>query len=318
MSGVALGDASAIRTRALAISGIRGLWGSGSGTTWVNDASPGTDDMTLRNGASYNASGYATFDGSNDYADTAAPATLMTSPSSFAGAAGGTTPSTWNSSGITMAWLLRVQPGDLAGRTLVHWTNNGSGGGTDYCRWMLRFYNNSGKVHLQFWNAYGTGANPKGDDRYPYLDPVLGSTSGTQLSPGAPDRFFTISAVDLLNLPGGLGSLADGNWHFMVFNRGTMGTYTEKKQLYIDGTLVYYDGTGNGVNNFTNFDTALSFGKTETTTIDSDGTYNNFKGDCAMFAVWNRWVLSPDVLTMYRAPGGNGIRRAATGRTGRT
>lgn len=308
MSGVALGDASAIRTRALAVSGIRGLWGSGSGTTWVNDANPGTDDMTLRNGASYNASGYATFDGSNDYADTAAPASLMTSPSSFAGTTG---TSSWNGSGITMAWMLRVQPGDLAGRTLVHWTNNGSGGGTDYCRWMLRFYDNGGAVHLQFWNAYGSDSAPI------YLDPV---GSGTQLNPQASDRMFTIKAVDLLSLPIGLGSLADGNWHLVVLNRGTTGQYTEKKQLYIDGTLVYYDGTGNGINGFTNFDTALSFGKTETTTLASDGalTWNNFKGDCAMFAVWNRWVLSSDILTMYRAPGGNGIRRAATGRTGRT
>ena len=278
--------------------GYRCLMGVGEGSDWPDEL--GADDMVAHGGASYNGA-YATFDGVDGYFETAGDAAFMTG---FAGASGGSTPNTWNSSGITISCMMRVQPGDLGNRTLCHWFNGGAAG-DNYCRWMLRFWEATGGeefqdgslavaggVYLQFWNAYGAaGVAGVGDDRSPYLDPVAGvGGTGTQAKPAVFDRFFTIP-VNLAPL------LADGRWHYFQFARGTMGEFVEKKLLFIDGRKVYYAGTGNGVNNFADFTVPISIGRTVATTIVSDAgiDWKNFKGDIAMFSPRNRWTREAEM-----------------------
>ena len=280
--------------------GYRCLMGVGDGSDWPDEL--GTDDMQASGGATYNGA-YATFDGVDDYFTTAAAPAWMTG---FAGATGGTTPNTWNSSGITISCMLRVQPGDLGNRTLCHWFNGGASG-TDYCRYMLRFITASGGeefttgeiavaggVYLQFWNAYATdGALAI------YRNPV---GTGTQFKPQAFDRLYAI--------PLDLRPMADGRWHLFQFARGTMNTYAEKKMLLVDGGILrYYGGTGNGVNGFTDFTTQITIGQTVATTLSSEPEISNFKGNIAMFSARNRFTTEAEMRQNAAALSGGAAAR---------
>lgn len=281
----------------------------------------GGEDMTAFNDSNFNGK-FVSFDGENDYWTTDGAAAWQTD---FAGPTDQSVPNTWNSSGITISCLMRVQPGDLGNRTLCHWFNGGASG-DNYCRWLLRFWQATGGetmadsstavaggVYLQFWNAYGAlGLAAVGDDRAPYLDPVAGTIEGepgdgTQADPAVPDRFFTIP-VNLNPF------LTDGRWHLFQFARGTTGSVAEKKLMAIDGRTVYNAGTGNGINGFTDFTVAITVGKTETTTIASDAAiqWANFKGDIAMFAVRNRWTTEAEMRQVFAAAAGNSGIRSST------
>ena len=276
------------------IGGVRTLLGYAAGeqASWPDLI--GGADMTALNDSNFNGR-YVSFDGVNDYWTTSGVPAWMSSPSSFAGPTDGTTPNTWNGSGITVTCMMRVQPGNLGGRTLCHWFNGGASG-TDYCRWMMRFIVASGGeefvtgeiavaggVYLQYWNAYGNDSAPI------YVNPV---GTGTQFKPQAFDRLNCVP-VDLRPV------LADGRWHLFQFARGTVGTYAEKKLMFVDGAKVYDGGTGNGVNGFTDFTGAITVGKTETTTLGSEPTISNFKGDMAMFAVRNRYTVESEMRRVF-------------------
>lgn len=102
----------------------------------------------------------------------------------------------------------------------------------------------------------------------------------------------------------------DNQWHLLQFSRATAANgYYEKKALYIDGVNVFYGGTGNVVNGFTDWDVPISFGKAAATGITGDPAFSNFQGDVALFACRNRWTTTSEMSSIASYAGDNNFRR---------
>jgi len=247
------------------------LGGTGSGPKWEDQING--YHASKAGSASCNGT-YATFPGgAGDYFTfDASPPTWASTPTAFA------TRSPdylgWSTYGISVICLMRVQSGDLASRTLIHWKNT-----LDETRWMVRF---DASGQLQFWNQYST-------DTTAYY---------TETPPG--DRFFTIP-IDLRPY------LCDGKWHLFQFGRGAVIPNAESKRLMIDFNLVYEKNTGNSVNGFTSPDGSVHIGRNLSTTIPSDPAQSPFKGDMTLFTVRPSDTSRAEMVANAMTAGGAGI-----------
>lgn len=129
----------------------------GSEDLW-NDATAYAAHMTPQGLAAINVStGVASFPGgNNDYfitGSTPSWATGFSTAIDVLPAAG------WAGYGISIVTLIKVNTGDLASRTLIHWQNNG-----DETRWMVRF---DAGGQMQVWRQQGDDTNPEGIDPIP-------------------------------------------------------------------------------------------------------------------------------------------------------
>ena len=267
---------SALNTKIASLPGVKFMMNSGTGTTWT-DAIGGVN-MTLANGASHNGD-YATFDGSNDYATTGG----VSAPSWASGFAGSVVDgASFNGSGVTVFLLCRTT--SIAGRTICQWENTG-----DNTKWITRV---TAAGYWEFWNCY-------------YNDGVINDPEVYLKAPPA-DRYNRLRTDSR-------PYIEDGQWHLIQFSRATAASgYYEKKQLWVDGVQVFFGGTGNVVNGFTDWDSPCTFGKASPTTILAEESFSNFSGDVGMFAVRNRWTTSAEMSQVWQSCSGSSGRRGRT------
>lgn len=172
----------------------------------------------------------------------------------------------FNGSGFTIVLLAKFEPGTLAGTVLKQWENTGD----NTCS-IFRFNANG---QLQVWTRSA-------------------SQGGSYLTNPPSDRFVTY-APDLRPI------LEDGLPHLIVLSRGTTHP-PEAKFIMIDQDVKEDDGSGNGIDLFSDFDVPLTIGLAAPTTIIGDASFTNLEAHVWVLAIRNRYTTPQEADSMWRA-----------------